>query len=125
LLPLAMLKPNIGASVLLMRWPGKRAALFGGAVFLVSLLILPSWPIDWLRNTRQHDNFIPLLSLPGALLPLALLRWREPRARLLLGMACVPQRFNDVLMLWAIPETPRGGLILSILSWRYSICPCW
>lgn len=123
LLPLSLTKPNLGLPILLMRRPQARPLLVCAVTVLISLLILPSWPLDWLHNTGTHDSALPLLSWPGALLPLALLAWRDERARMLLGMAVMPQRFYDPLMLWLIPETARGGLVLSILSWV--VCGPW
>lgn len=116
-LPLALLKPNIGLPLFLLRRPSKMSVSIIAAVLTLSLAILPTWPLDWFRNIQTHDSRVPLLSIPGLLLPLALLRWRDPRARLLFGLSCVPIRFYDTLMLWCIPETMRAGLILSILSW--------
>ena len=57
------------------------------------------------------------------LLPLALIAWHDERARLLFGMALMQQRFYDPLMLWLIPETARGALVLSALSWV--VCGPW
>ena len=118
LLPLAMCKPNLGLPVLLVRLPRRSSVLICAGVLLVCFALQPTWLFDWLTNAlNSHDSAIPLLTIPGVLLVLAIPRWRDPRARLLLGMACMPQRFYDPLALWTIPQTARGGLLLSALSW--------
>jgi hypothetical protein len=116
LLPLALCKPNIGLP-LFVAYPSRRGMLASLAVLLLSLLILPSWPRDWLANLGDHANFVPLLTLPGSLLLLALIRWRETNARLLLALAVMPQRMYDPLALWLLPRTFRQSLILSVSSW--------
>lgn len=123
LLPLAMAKPNLGLPILLVRRPSWRSILICAALTLISFVLLPSWPLDWLHNTKAHDSAIPLMGLPGVLLLCALLAWRDARARLLIGLALMPQRFYDPLLLWTIPETVRGGLVLSALSWV--VCGPW
>lgn len=85
---------------------------------LLSLLIMPSWPREWLGARSRHLNYTPLLSWFGPILLLALIRWREPGARLLLGLALVPQRLlYDQVALWLVPTTPRGSLLLTVASW--------
>jgi hypothetical protein len=79
--------------------------------------VLPTWPIEWLGNLGSHQNMLPLRTVPGLLLLLAAPRWRDPDARLLLGLACLPQRFPDLLPLWLIFREPRLALIVSALSW--------
>jgi hypothetical protein len=119
---LGVLKPNIGAAVLLARpsvvgWAGAAALL------VASLAILPSWPIDWFRALQQLEgpsahHPIPLMTLTGVPVIIAALRWRRWEARLLLLMACVPQvtLFADQLPLMLIPQTRREGLALSGIS---------
>lgn len=116
---LALAKPNIGLPVLATHG---RAETWRRAFAFVSLTLplLPSWPLSWVENLRSHGGYpSPLLVFPGALLLLALLRWRAPEARLLVLMALVPQRlwFYDQLPLWLIARTWWQGLFLSALSW--------
>ena len=59
-----------------------------------ALLVRPDWPLRWIdvsRQTRDINCQVPIAVQGGALLALALLRWRRADARLLLAMACVPQ----------------------------------
>jgi hypothetical protein len=121
LLPVALAKPNVGIPILL-TFSSRRGALACAAVLLASLLVLPSWPLDWFHNLGHHLNVIPVLVFPGPLLLLALLRWRDQSARLLLLMALMPQRFlYDQVALWLLPRTLRESLALSIFSW----CALW
>ncbi|HET7551268.1 MAG TPA: hypothetical protein VFK04_08255, partial [Gemmatimonadaceae bacterium] len=115
---LAAMKPNLGLALLSYR-PTWRAVL--GCVFvgLVSFAVLPSWLADWHANTSTLIGHPPPILTPaGAVLLLALLRWRRPEARLLLGMACVPQLlfFADQLPLFLIPKTRKEMNALVLCS---------
>lgn len=124
LLPLTLIKPQIGFPVALLRITWRRA--LGCVGFLaLSLAIDPTWPLRWLPQTRSYDGFIPLLLFPlGPLLLLALLRWRDERARLLFLMACMPQRgWYDLTLLWLIPQDPRELVLLLTVGWLgYGLC---
>jgi hypothetical protein len=112
-------KPTLGAALWL-RKPTRTAVVIGAAFALVSIAVLPTWPLDWLRNTAQLHHPIPLLTLPfGPLLLLALLRWRDPRARLVLAMACIPQLllFYDQLPLFLACRTRKQAALLACCSW--------
>lgn len=117
LLPVTMAKPQIGLPVFLTRlsWRGLTACI---AVALLSLLVLPRWPILWLHQTGNYEHFIPLLVFPGPLLLLALLRYRERDAWLLLLAALMPQRwFFDSFILWLIPKSRRQIIWTAFFSW--------
>ncbi len=116
LFPLVMCKPNIGLPVVL-AYPSRRGIIASAAILLLSIAVMPSWPLEWLRNLGFHQNFVPLLTFPGPLLLIALVRWRVPEARLLVASAALPQRFYDPLLLWVLPRTMRQSLLLSCLSW--------
>lgn len=119
LLPLTLAKPHLGAPIALTRLTLWRAVACA-ALLGVSLLLVPTWPWRMLgRIGAPGDYQSPILMLPlGPALALALLRWRSPRARLLLLLALVPQRtFYDCFLLWLIPETRRETLVLVVLSW--------
>jgi hypothetical protein len=112
-------KPNIG----LVAWlynPSWRGALGAAALVLLSLLVLPGWPLAWLDVLREAPRYRgPAFSLVGAFTLLAALRWRRREGRLMLGMALVPQLalFYDQLPLWLVPSTWVRSAALSALSW--------
>jgi hypothetical protein len=113
-------KPNLGISLFVSRpswWKLAGIAVFG----LASLLVLPGWPLDWraVFFTPTYHRPPLLLGPFGLLLLLALLRWRDPAARLLLAMALLPQSlwFADQLVLWAVPRSRSQVWLLTVLSW--------
>jgi hypothetical protein len=117
LLPLTMAKPQIGLPVFLthMSRRGIAACL---VVAAASFVIMPEWPRLWWRQAGDYEHFVPLLILPGPLVLLALWRYRERDAMLLLLTACMPQRwFFDTFILWLIPKTRREVVWTMFLSW--------
>ncbi len=121
LLPVTLVKPQLGVPVALTH-PTRRGLLACAAVLLLSLLLSPRWPWLWLASIHDYVRFIPLFVLPGPLLALALLRYRDRDAQLLLLMAIMPQRwFYDALTLWLIPKTRREILGTAALSWILAI----
>ncbi len=123
LLPLAMCKPNIGVPALLTALINHHARLWivaGCALFgLLTLLIHPTWPLEWLGLVGEYIGQPMLFSMPvGPLLLLVLLRWRTWRGQLLLFVALFPVRgFYDVMLLYLIPRSIFGVLVLVVNSW--------
>ena len=115
---LVLVKPNIALPVALNRLT-RRGVAFAGGVLLVSLLIYPSWPWRWLEMTGEYDRIVPLLTLPfGPVLALALVRWRDERARLLAAMSVLPfRRVYDLVALWPVPRSRHQAFLLVMLSW--------
>jgi hypothetical protein len=121
LLPATLAKPHLGLPVAL-TYPTKRGFLACIAVVLLSLVLLPRWPWLWAASIHSYVRYLPLLVLPGPLLALALLRYRERDARLLFLMALMPQRwFYDALILWLIPKSRREILGTVAFSWIVGI----
>ncbi len=117
LLPVTMAKPQIGLPVFLTH-ASRRGILACGALGLLSLVLMPKWPLLWFDQLGNYQHFIPLLVLPGPLLLLALLRYRERDAILLLLAALAPQRwFFDSFILWLIPKSRREILATVFFSW--------
>jgi hypothetical protein len=87
----------------------------------LSTLALPSWLLWWLVSVHALAGHpVPILVLPfGPLLLLALLRWRTPDARLLLGLSIFPQLlfWYDQLPLWLMCRSWKSCLGLSMVSW--------
>jgi len=121
LLPVTLAKPQIGLPVFFTHASrrGIVACLIVGAL---SLAVLPRWPLLWIAQLRHYEHFVPLMVLPGPLLLLTLLRYRDRDAILLLLAACMPQRwFFDSLILWLIPKSRREILATVFFSWGAGI----
>jgi hypothetical protein len=121
LLPVTMAKPQIGLPVFLTH-ANRRGILACLALGALTLVFIPNWPLLWLRQLGNYQHFIPLLVLPGPLLLLALLRYRDRDAILLLLAALAPQRwFFDSFILWLIPKSRREILATVFFSWGVGI----
>ncbi len=121
LLPVTLAKPQVGLPVLLTRMSrlGLAACALAG---LVSLALLPNWPWLWLHQAGNYNHFFPILVLPGPLLALALLRYRDRDAQFLFLSALMPQRwFYDSFTLWLIPRSHREIVYTVFLSWGAGI----
>jgi hypothetical protein len=128
LLPATMAKPQIGLPVALTRL-SRRGVAACAVVLLATFLVLPNWPRLWHAQIGNYEHFFPLLVLPGPLLVLALLRYRDRDAWLLLLAAAMPQRwFFDAFILWLIPKTRRELIYTIFFSygagiWRWNYVP--
>ena len=121
LLPATMAKPQIGLPVFLTHLT-LRGFLACAVVGLASLVVAPNWPVTWLRYAAGYQRFVPLFVLPGPLLALALLRYRERDALFLFLSSIMPQRwFYDAFILWLIPRSRRQIVWTVFLSWGAGI----
>jgi hypothetical protein len=117
LLPATMAKPQIGIPIFLTRI-SLRGAAACAALAVISLALAPNWPRLWLRQIGAYGHFFPVTVLPGPLLLLALLRYRNRDARLLTLAALMPQRwFYDSFTLWLIPQSRREIVWTVFFSW--------
>ncbi len=129
LLPLVVVKPQLGiVSLAAARWTWRITCLTC-AIALLSLIIYPSWPLDWVRSGAlwSYAGRIPLMIGPGIFLLLAGLFWRNPSARLLLALALIPQRiWYDQLPLLLVANSWKTLLILVGFSWiTAAVTPNW
>ena len=96
------------------------AAVVGGLVLLaISLMYMPTWPLEWWRAIWSSPHMsAPVARLGGFAILLVLLRWRRPEAWLVLILACLPQTSYpyNVLVLLALANTWREAAILSVAS---------
>lgn len=121
LLPAVMAKPQIGLPIALTRMT-KTGLIACLLFFAATLIVMPHWPLWWMRQLGYYQHFIPVLVLPGPLLLLSLLRYWDRDARFLVLMAMMPQRwFFDTLTLWLIPKTRRELIWTVSLSWAPGI----
>jgi hypothetical protein len=119
-LPMLLMKPQIALPLALTQRPSPLGIGLTLAIGIASLIIYPSWPLVWLGQISTYQGIIPpLFVLPfGPVILLALLRYRERKAWLLLSMAAMPQRvLYDQLALLLISNTLREMLILVLCSW--------
>lgn len=113
----ATAKPQIGIPVLISRfsWKGLAACC---VVVALSLIAMPRWPWLWLGQLGHYRHFYAILVLPGPLVLLALLRYRDRDAIFLLSAAIMPMRwFYDAFILFLIPKSRREILITVVFSW--------
>jgi len=128
LLPVTMVKPQIGLPVALTHLT-RRGVIGCVVVVLLSLVVMPRWPFLWFGQLGYYEHFIPLLVLPGPLLALALWRYRDRDAIFLLLAAIMPERwFFDAFILWLIPKSRREILATAFFSygagiWRWYHTP--
>jgi hypothetical protein len=111
-------KPSIGAA-LFAAFPSRQALIGSVALLAVSLALFPSWPVLWVDSLGASNHMSPVQSFGGFILLLALIRWRQPEARLLAALACVPQTIGlyDTLPLFLIPRSRWQGYALAGLSY--------
>ena len=112
-LPMLLMKPQIALPLALTQRPNRLGAGLTFAVGIVSLVVYPSWPLVWLGQISAYQGMIPpFLILPlGPLTLLALLRYRDRKAWLLLLMAAMPQRaLYDQLALLLVAGNRRETL---------------
>jgi hypothetical protein len=124
-LGLVAAKPNLALPLLAFQSRARDLFLgIAGALLLcvVSLLIVPSWPLSWYRELRMSgapsQYSAPLLHPMGIVLALAVLRWRRREARLLFFMALAPQNgfFYDQLPLLLVPQTRMEMILIATTS---------
>ena len=119
-------KPTIGFAIWVAR-PSLRAVWGGLLLSLVGMVLLPSWPLDWLAALRHTSlataggtpYLAPVGTLGGMSVLLLLTRWRRPEARLVLALACVPQTplLYETVPLFLVPLSLVEGGILWLGSW--------
>jgi hypothetical protein len=111
-------KPNIGVAIVaaLASWRAAAAML---AFAALTLVLRPTWPVEWLAVVRTSTWHFSPLGIPGGfLLLLALLRWRRPEARLVATLGLLPQSpfVYEAMPLFFVPRTRAGFYVLVIGS---------
>jgi hypothetical protein len=98
----------------------KQHLLIAIAILFGSLILMPNWPLEYIKLLKPYQGIFPILvySAGGPLLLLSLLKWRDPRGKLLLLMSLIPQRmFYDQLPLWVLPTSSKEMLVLNFTGW--------
>jgi hypothetical protein len=115
-----LVKPQIALPMILTGKPDWRGGVLTVTLLALTLLIYPTWPWVWLGKISGYEGIVPpLLSSPlGPLVLVALLRWGDRRAWLLVLMALMPQRVvYDQLPLLLVASNWREMAFLVPLSW--------
>jgi hypothetical protein len=116
---LLVVQPTIGMALWLYK-PHWQAVAGGALLLVVSLVVRPEWPLEWMQTFGAGAHIkAPVTTLGGPLVFLALLRWRRPEARLLVALACVPHTtlLYETLPLFLVPESWRQSILLVALNW--------
>jgi hypothetical protein len=117
---LLTVKPNTGLACWIAR-PSRKAVIGGLVLFALSLVLVPSWPLDWWAAIQQQSGHIrsPIFRPFGWVLLLAALRWRTSGGRLLLASAIIPQNTlpHELLPLVLIPGNAVEMGVFVVGSW--------
>ena len=120
--PLAAAKPNLGLAVLAAVKTWKAGIILLGGSFLllcVSVVLDPAWSVKWNHALDQSSHFRPLIIRPGGfLLLLALLRWYDRDARLVLALGLIPTTGlpYDMLPAALVARNRAQAALLTILT---------
>jgi hypothetical protein len=111
-------KPTIGAAAWAREWRWK-ALLAPAALTLLSVLLYPWWPRQWLHALSGISRPPLIASMFGWPIALAALRWRQPEARLLFALACVPQSMfiYECVPLFLVARTKWECAYLTVATW--------
>ena len=116
-------KPNV-AAIAAVGVRDRRALLvslaFAAAFAVATLLVDPGWPLRWRDALETAEHFRPIVTRPlGALLLLAVLRWRRAEARVLLALALVPHTpgTREALLFFVTPLNWMQAFALVVGSW--------
>jgi hypothetical protein len=121
------LKPNSGLA-LFAGYPSRAAAIGGLAVVILSLAVLPRWPLEWLRAVRDSPHIVAPIQRPfGWVLLLAALRWRRPEARMLLALAVIPQNLllHETVALALVPASALEMGVYVAGTWFALLYTMW
>ncbi|HET8624044.1 MAG TPA: hypothetical protein VFM14_10815 [Gemmatimonadales bacterium] len=110
-------KPTTGA-VLFAAYPDRRTVIGGVVLLALAFVLLPSWTEGWLGAAGRAPHRPGVLRFGGALLLLALFRWRLPEARQVAAVALVPlsPHIYEALPLLLLARTRREMLLLTLLG---------
>jgi len=116
---LLVVKPPSGLALWL-AYPSRSAVVGGLALLAVSFVVNPAWLQGWWAAVGDAPHITaPVLMPGGAVVLLAVIRWRDPSARLLLALGFVPQNIlpHETLALLTIPRSAREMALLAMTSW--------
>jgi hypothetical protein len=124
---LLIAKPTIGLA-LFTAFPRWKTAIGCGLFLIISFIIWPGWIADWRATFASAPHVVAPITRPGgALVLLALLKWKRPEARLLLALACVPHTTvpYETIPLFLIAQTWLQAWALWALALLAYIAQWW
>ena len=116
-------KPTIGIAMFVGvrdRRLALRALAAAMLLVAVAFVVQPSWLSDWRSALSTNTHLRPWVTVPGgALLLLALLRWRRWEAWLLTLFAVIPQTFHPLatLPMILLPGSLAGKALIAALTY--------
>ena len=91
LLRLILVKPQSALPLVFSNRLSRKGLVLGVLLLAASMILSPGWPIAWWRSLGPYTGSIPVFSLPlGPLVLLALTKYKDRRARMLVLMAFMP-----------------------------------
>lgn len=117
---LAAGKATVGLAALVYR-PNKWAIGGFAAMVVLSFIVLPTWPWDIVPAlpAAPAPHAPPVRWWTGAVGLLGLIRWREPRGRVLVACTLIPAsaQLYDHLLVWLATRDWRESLLLTAAAW--------
>jgi hypothetical protein len=116
-------KPTMGLVMLtgVRDWRlARRGLAFAIALTVVAFVVRPTWLADWTAAVDSNTHLRPWVTIPGgALLLLALVRWRRWEARLLAAFAVIPQTFHPLatLPMVLLPGSLAGKATIAAITY--------
>jgi hypothetical protein len=103
------------ATPLFAAWPDRRAIIGAAVLLALAFLVWPPWLDGWLAAAGAAPHRPAVLRLGGAVLLLALLRWRLPEGRQLAALAFMPlsPHLYEAVPLLLVARTRREMLVLA------------
>ena len=120
-------KPTLGLALGLTHL-SRNTVLSVVVVLVTSLVLFPTWPGRWWTAIADAPEIVPPIFRPGgALLLLALFRWRRPEARLFLAMVCVPHTtlIHEALPLGLIPASRNEMRVFAATTLLAALASRW
>lgn len=120
-------KPSVGLAMLA-AYPSARAIVLATTFGMTSLAVQPGWWSDWFAALPAATHMtapVTYVSAGGPIVLLALLQWRQPAARLLVALACIPHTTMpyESLPLFLLVRRWYEGAALAALGWLTLAAP--
>jgi hypothetical protein len=116
--PLMLIKPQVALAGMAMDKPTRRSIFVTAIGLLISLIVIPLWPLEWAHSIVSYQSLIPILLPFGFVMLLAVIRWRDRVYRGLFVLAALPKRgMYDHLFVGLLARDAKELLLYIGLSW--------